>query len=414
MLKKIYKDCSRCAHLARPPLGDYVEPFAAFEFKIGFAPLTVREHLRVVGRFNQWLSRQNLDVGDIDECLVGKFLGRKNHLRDSRIKETPPTQWLLSFLREVDAISPLEPKPPDELSASEQILRQFADYLLFSRGLAETTTQRCVSIVRFFLQDRCLSDLESFDTVNASNVSSFIVEQSRQRGQRYALDSANALRALFRWLKIQGRISNNLEDAVPSVASWRLRSVPTILTPQQVRRILRSCDRRTRMGRRNYAILVLLARLGLRAGEVVRMRLDDIDWKRGELLVRRKNDRRDLLPLPSDVGEALVGYLRHGRSDYTERRVFLCERAPRCALGNSSTVSSIVAAAFRRAGLKTQRRGAHVLRHSLATSLLHGGATMTEIGSLLGHQSLAATEVYTKVDLDALKVVVQPWPGGHR
>lgn len=209
---------------------------------------------------------------------------------------------------------------------------------------------------------------------------------------------------------MRGEIGSDLAGAVPTVAAWRLSTVPKGIERGQVKRLLRSCDRRTAMGRRDYAVLLLLARLGLRAGEVAALTLDDIDWKAGEIIVRGKGPRLDRLPLPADVGEAVVAYL-HQRPHCATRRVFVTVRAPIRELADHRSVGCIVERGLTRAGLDPPRKGAHVLRHALASDMLRRGASLPEIGELLRHRRLDTTAIYAKVDLEALRALSRPWPG---
>jgi site-specific recombinase XerD len=221
-----------------------------------------------------------------------------------------------------------------------------------------------------------------------------------------------AFRSFFRFLFRSGELEVDLAASVPTVAAWRLSTVPKYLIPEEVERMLGACDRRSSTGRRNYAILLLLARLGLRAGEVVSLKLDDIDWRAGEITVRGKGLFHDRMPLPPDVGEALTSYLRLDRPTCRTRRVFVCMKAPRRGFAGPSTLTTIVRRALDRADLHPAFKGAHLLRHSLATSMLRSGATMGEIGEVLRHRVPNTTEIYAKVDFDGLRSLAHPWPIG--
>jgi site-specific recombinase XerD len=221
-----------------------------------------------------------------------------------------------------------------------------------------------------------------------------------------------AFRSFFRFLFRRGELRADLAASVPTVANWRLSTVPKYLTPQEVERVLKACDRRTTVGRRDYAILLLLARLGLRAGEVVDLQLEDINWRAGEILVRGKGLLHDRMPLPADVGEALACYLRRDRPRCQTRRLFVCTKAPRRGFAHPSTLSTIVHRALARADLHPPLQGAHLLRHSLATSMLRSGATMGEIAEILRHRTLQTTEIYAKVDFQGLRSLAHPWPMG--
>jgi site-specific recombinase XerD len=221
--------------------------------------------------------------------------------------------------------------------------------------------------------------------------------------------TVTALRSFLVFLHVDGVIERSLAFAVPSVAGWRLAGLPKGLEPDEVRRLLSACDRRTRNGRRDFAILTVLVRLGLRASEVVALRLDDLDWQAGEILVRGKGNRAERLPLPTDVGDAIAMYLRHSRpADADGRAVFVRIRAPHRALSGSG-VAQVVAAAAQRVGLG--QIFAHRLRHTAATQMLRAGASLQEIGQILRHRSTLTTAIYAKVDRKALRTVARRWPG---
>jgi site-specific recombinase XerD len=221
------------------------------------------------------------------------------------------------------------------------------------------------------------------------------------------------LRAFTRYLQYQGYVAIDLASSVPSVKRWRLTSLPTYLLPKQVQQILDRCERDSPMGLRDYAILLLLARLGLRANEIAMLTLDDIDWQSGQLIARGKGRRQDQLPLPSEVGAAIADYLQHGRPRSDSRRVFIRDVAPHVGFASSSSVSMIATMALTRGGIDgVAHKGAHLFRHSLATQLLRAGASLNEIGQLLRHQQHDTTRIYAKVDIAALRSIALEWPGG--
>ena len=242
------------------------------------------------------------------------------------------------------------------------------------------------------------------------DVTDFVLVECRNRPRGTAKLMVTALRSLLSFLHIEGELAQPLATAVPSVASWRVAGLPRSLEPSQVRKLLASCDRRRATGRRDFAILMLLVRLGLRAGEVAGMELNDIDWRCGEVVVRGKGDRHERLPLPSDVGEAIVGYLRRGRPPTAQgRTLFIRRQAPHQRL-TSTAVTNIVSEAGKRAGLGSLH--AHRLRHTAATQMLRAGAPLEEIGQVLRHRSLLSTAIYAKVDRKSLQTLARPWPGG--
>jgi integrase/recombinase XerD len=250
-----------------------------------------------------------------------------------------------------------------------------------------------------------------------STMTTFVLGHARTMSPRYAQGMVSALRSICRFLRQRGAIDHDLAAAMPSVSDWRLATIPKYLNPEEVERVLETCDRQTAVGRRDYAILLLLARLGLRAGEIIALELDDIHWRAGEILVRSsKRLPQDQLPLVAELGDALATYLRRDRPPHITRHVFLCTRAPRRGFANPSTVSAIVRRALARAGLSPMLKGAHLFRHSLATRMLRHGASLPEIGVVLRHRTVQTTEIYAKVDLDGLRALAQPWPetGGAR
>jgi len=267
-------------------------------------------------------------------------------------------------------------------------------------------------ITRRFIS-HCFQDRKvRFEKLRAKDIIDFVLQDTSRRGRKDAQHTATGLRSFLGFLLQQGRITTNLAAAVPTVAGWPLSQLPRFLEAEQVEEVLRSCDRRTKVGKRDYAILLLLARLGLRSSEVVKLSLDDIDWRAGELLVRGKGDRIDKMPLLQDVGQALVAYLRMARPDSSCRRVFLRRFAPYEGLSGAGTLGGIVRTAMNRAHIQAPHRGAHVLRHSLATRMLGHGASLAQIGHVLRHQYVGSTQIYAKVDLNALRRLALPWPGG--
>jgi site-specific recombinase XerD len=244
------------------------------------------------------------------------------------------------------------------------------------------------------------------------DITSFVLRDTSIYSRKRVQLTCSALRSFLGFLHQYGQLATNLAASVPTVASWRLSDLPQFLEPKQVESLLRSCDQSSPYGRRDYAVLLLLARLGLRGGEVVHLTLDDINWEAGELLIRGKSAREDRLPLPQDVGRALATYLQKGRPVCASRRVFIRMKAPREGFSGAAAICGIVERALTRAQIPSEHKGAHLLRHSLATKMLRAGASFAQIGQILRHQSAQTTEIYAKVDLTALRALAQPWPGG--
>lgn len=381
--------------------------FASSLTEQGYAENTLREKVKLLAKCGGWLKRNRRAVADLDEPLVETFLKRRHqvHRGDSKT-----LQQFLDHLRRQNVV-PARNLPCDR-SPLAQILNRYETHLSTERGLVAHTIQEYQSFVRKFLLERFRGQPLLLKAVKASDISHFILRHSASMRGKRAQVMTTAFRSFFRFLFEKGELQADLAASVPTVANWQLSTVPKYLTPKEVERVLKACDRRTAIGRRNYAILLLLARLGLRAGEVVALQLEDINWRAGEILVRGKGLLHDRMPLPPDVGQALASYLRRDRPACRTRRVFICTKAPRRGFAHPSTLSTIVRRALARADLHPPLKGAHLLRHSLATSMLRSGATMSEIAEILRHRALNTTEIYAKVDFQGLRSLAHPWPIG--
>jgi site-specific recombinase XerD len=304
--------------------------------------------------------------------------------------------------------------PARRLTPAERRAQEFAQHLHDARGLARATIVNYVPFVRGLLADRFGDGPVRLSRLSSSDVVRFVQRQAPQLHLKRAKLLTTALRSFLRYARYRGEVKLDLAAAVPAVANWSMPSIPRAIAADQVRQLLASIDRRTAMGRRDYAILLLLARLGLRSGEVAFLELDDIDWNAGQVSVRGKGGHRTTLPLPADVGAAIAAYLRHGRQPSNSRRVFLRSKAPIRGFLSQCAIGSIVRHALQRAGIQAPTTGAHQFRHALATQMLRQGASLTEIGEVLRHRSHETTKIYTKVDLEALRTLALPWPGGAR
>jgi integrase/recombinase XerD len=325
----------------------------------------------------------------------------------------PRLGTLLEFLR-FEGVIPAEKISVYPLTPAERCTQGYEHHLREARGLANATIINYVPFVRSFLEDRFADGPVTLSQLCASDVVGFVQRQAPRLHQKRAKLLTTALRSFLQYARYLGKTKLDLAAAVPVVANWSMSSIPRAIAADQVRQLLDSIDRRTAIGRRDYAILLLLARLGLRSGEVTFLELDDIDWNLGKLSVRGKSGQRSDLPLPKEVGKAIAAYLRHGRPQSTSRRVFLRAKAPIRGFLGQTGVGSIVRHCLLRAGLDAPTYGAHQFRHGLATELLRQGASLGEIGEVLGHRSPETTKIYIKVDLDALRTLALPWPGGVR
>ena len=409
MLEVLFADPKAVERLRRTPLGSHLDTFAAAILALGYEPSTVRQQLYLLRDLGRWLKRRKVAVSGLDEAVLKTYLALCRRRGRSTRGDATTVRRFLAHLREQDIV-PL-PRVLHNDSAIDQLLRHYETYLRDERGLSPATVVNYIPFVQRFLTERFGKGPLYLDGLSPSDMEGFVVGHAPSTCAKRAQLMVSALRSFLRFLLQQGKIATDLARCVPTVAGGSRTTIPKYLSRQDVERLLDSCDRRTTVGRRDYAILLLLARLGLRAGEVRALTLDDIHWRAGEIVVRGKGNTRDRLPLPQDVGEALVTHLTQDRGQSQDRHVFLRARAPRRAFGHASSISTIVFRALQRAGLDPPIKGAHLLRHSLATGMLRGGATMSEIAEVLRHQRPQTTEIYAKVDLVGLGVLALPWPG---
>lgn len=411
MIEQFYSDPRTLARLHGGPLGPHIDAFAALLSNLGYARPTIRCQLRLVGDLSWWLADRGLGVEALDESTVARALEDSPRGDGFLVSYQAVFGMLLAFFRESERIPPPMSTRVDR-SAIDRSLQEYARYLESERGLAPVTISNYLAEVRLFIEDRFGDGPTLWHEVVPGDMATFLSRYAGFRSHERVRLMVTALRSFFRFLRYCGDLPTHLAEAVPTVARWKLSSVPKALDHEQVQRLLESCDRETLVGQRDYAILLLLARLGLRAGEVMAMRLEDVDWRAGELTVRGKGSRCDRLPIPQDVGEALAVYLRQRHPKTSTRQVFVRVRAPYRGLAKASSVSVIVHRALKRARIDSIHRGAHLLRHSLACEMLRRGATMAEIGQILRHRSPSSTEVYAKVDRTALRPLAPPWPMG--
>jgi site-specific recombinase XerD len=388
-------------------LGSHIQALATSLAEDGYADETIRLKLKLLADLGRWLKRSGLPVAHLEERHIGAFVKQRQQVGRGDLRTL---EQLLEHLRKRDVI------PNRELVSDQSpladILSGYEKHLRSERGLVTATVINYQPFIRTFLLDRFREGPFLLGQINASDVSNFVLRHGLSMSVGRAQLMTTAFRSFFRYLLQKGELSADLAAAVPTVADWRLAAVPKYLTSKQVKRVLKSCNRHTAIGRRDYAILLLLARLGLRASEVVALQLEDINWRAGEIIVRGKGLFHDRMPLPPEVGQALASYLRRDRPRCRSRRVFICVKAPHRGLAGASTLTTIVRRALARADLHLTFKGAHLFRHSLATSMLHAGATMGEIGEVLRHRLSSSTEIYAKVDFESLRSLAHPWPIG--
>ena len=406
-MDQLFSNSITLNRLRAGPFEPYLDQFDELirsEMDSGLAVLTMKNHAWLLASFGEWLSITGTALGDVKNATVEEYL--RSRFRTGN----PRNNFALVLPRLLDSLGIPTASEPQTTHLCP-ILSAFESYLKNERGLADCTIESYSELVRRFLADRFSSDppaRPSLSEVLSSDVTTYGAKEANRFSHKRVLLLISALRSFFRYLLLRGEISLNLAGAVPKVADWKLQMVPATLEAEEVQSLLKTCDRSTASGRRDYAILVLLARLGLRGGEVVHLTLDAVDWEAGELILFGKSRRVDRLPLPADAGKAIVAYLKNDRPVCRNRRLFLRLRPPYRGL---KTIGHVVRRALRRAGLTVCRGGAHLLRYSLGHEMLRQGASLAEIGQILRHQRVDTTAIYAKVDLDALRPLAMPWPG---
>lgn len=390
---------------------EFLDGYAKSLHEQGYARESIRIQLRLIGAFGHWLKRKKMPFQEIDRGVLGSFLRHHHRHHSTQNGDVSTLQRFLTvaILRPQADVKRL----PDQSAESGSMVDEYREYLSQERGFAESTIRYYALFALRFLRENRIGGLHELAHLRAVDVTGFVQRYAHQQSPGSARLMVTALRCFFRYLRHNERISNDLAAAVPAVANWSLSSLPKSLPAGVVQRVLRRCDRRTSLGKRDYAILMLLARLGLRGGEVAGLNMDDIDWNTAQMSIYGKGGSHIRLPLPADVGEAVAVYLRC-RPCCSSRKVFVRNRAPFVAFSSSTAVAGIVRRALAQAGVESVCKGAHVFRHSLATELLRRGSSLDEIGEVLRHQSPNTTAIYAKVDLISLRSIALPWQGVAR
>jgi site-specific recombinase XerD len=387
-------------------MGPQVEGYRAWLVGQGYRPETVRNMLKELGQVGRWLCVEGLEAEQLDEQRIAAFIAARRAAGYRRVPGPRAMAPLLSYLRTVGVVI----DAPRVATPVGGLLAQYRSWLVGERGLAPSTVLRYENTARRFLTEQAVVDgVFAPEGLTGRAVNVFLLRECARVSAGSAKGRVAELRSVLRFLYLQQVTPLRLGMAVPPVGGWRLATLPPpAMSPTEVQRLLDTCDRESMTGIRDYAMMMLVARLGLRSIEVARLELGDVDWRAGELVVRGKARRRDRLPLPAEVGEALVAYLSSGRNPADEVHLFLTCRAPRGPI-RADLVGDVVERACIRAGLP--KVGPHRLRHALAGELLRQGAGLVAISQVLRHQDLATTALYAKVDLGALRQVAQPWPG---
>ena len=406
MLTDYFKSPSRIQELRDGPDGRLFEAFAQELHQAGYAKITARSHLRAAEHLVHWTRLKGAPITTLDERFVEEFAQHLDRCRCPRYarEQQNGMRLFIGHLRRAGILT----APINEESIEDPVLLiSFRRWMQQQRGTCDATLYNYGLDLRELLKSLG-EDPTKFD---AKSLRKFVLERSQQCGWGVAKQCTSAVRMFLRFLIADGKCAVGLDASIPAFAHWHLSSLPRYLQPDEVERVITSCDPATRIGRRDRAILLLLARLGLRAGDVARLRLGDLDWKEAVIHVSGKGRRQTLLPLTQEIGDAIVTYIQDGRPQTAADTLFIRSDAPFRAFANHCAISMIVAQAMRRAGVNCPSRGAaHVLRHSVASSMLKQGSSLQEIAGVLRHRSITTTEIYAKVDVVTLRQIAQPWP----
>jgi integrase/recombinase XerD len=402
--------------LSRPlegPLSAHIRAFAQGARQQGYARTSRYRRVLLAAEFSRWLGQQAVTLCRVSSDHAARYLqSRARRVRVGQYDVTLLRQFM-AFLRDQRVI-PAEKITPCRLTPIDQEVEAFEIYLRNDRALGSATVVNYLPFIRQFLTNRFGKGSIRLSRLCAADVVRFVQRAVLRLRVPRAKQLTTALRSFLHYARYRGDVVLDLAAAVPTVANWSMTTIPRAIPADAVRQVLAAMRRRTATERRDYAIVLLLARLGLRAGEVAGLELEDIDWGAGQVSIRGKGGHRTTLPLPVTVGKAIATYLWHGRPHSATRRVFLRANAPNRGFQTSAAISAVVRHALLQAGVQGPTNGAHQFRHALATQMLRHGASLTEIGQVLRHRSPQTTTIYAKVDLDALRRLALPWPGGVR
>lgn len=400
-------------HPPQGPVAAHIGSFAKSLSEQGYAASSICRQVRLAASFSQWLKQQGVGLGTVTSALPAQYLQERTCRVRPCAGDAAALQHLIDFLRRNGAV-PAEQIAPPRLTPVEVCTQAYEQHLREVRALASATIANYLPFIRNFLDGCFGKGRVMLSRLRAGDVVRFVQRQAPHLHPKRAKVMTCALRSFLQYVRFRGDVTLDLAAAVPVVANWSMPEIPRAIEADQVRRLLARIDRRTAIGLRDYAILLLLARLGLRSSEVALLELDDLDWNTGRLNVRTKGGQGSEFPLPVDVGKAIAAYLRYGRPDSTNRRVFLRAKAPIRGFRGASGVGSVVRHSLQHAGVEAPTHGAHQFRHGLASEMLRQGASLAEIGKVLGHRHPQTTKIYTKVDIHALRMLALPWPGGAR
>ena len=415
-MERSYKSALTLSSRAVGPLAAHLDAFVASLVEKRYVMALTYVKALQAAAFDRWLETRGVVLRDLNEKHIRQYQRSDAHRRRSRRPNTIDRELctltqLLAFLRECGVCPSV---PAAEVVPADHAATDFERYLRDQRGLAAVTASHFSTVAHRFLIGCFGSYPVDLGAVQATDVIAFVCGESKRMKPSALKCVTTGLRSFLRYAQYRGETGPELVAAVPSVAAWSITpELPRAISAEHAQRAIDSCDRATAVGRRDRAVLLILARLGLRAGEIIKLELNDINWDSGHLLVRGKGRHESLLPLPADVGEAVSAYLEHGRPPSVDRHLFLPMCAPIRGLRERSYgIGSIVRRALRRANVEASHQGTHQFRHALAVRMLQHGATLPEIGEVLRHRSPQTTSIYAKVDIESLRTLVVAWPGG--
>lgn len=413
MIKQYFRDPRAIARLRDTPLGSAIEDLAEYLHARGYAHVSVQGYLRGAAHFGYWIAAEGIAPSELDEEIITRFLGK--HVPQCRCpvsrglplrQLSAATGHLLNVLRDSGCT-------PRHVVASatptDVVVQTFHEYLRNIRGAKESTCMRYTVHVHAFLSAQFGAGTLDLTRITAKDVMRYVEKKAADWRSKTSKLLATSLRSFFQFMHVEGQCDSRLASAVPTMPEWKLSSLPKIVSDADLSALLDSFPP-SAVGRRDLAMCLCLCRMALRASEVAQLELNHIDWRAGTVCLGGKSRRANVLPLSSDVGRAIVDYLRHGRPQTQSRRVFVQHITPVGIELDASSVRSAIRRGFERADLKVLSKGTHVLRHTAATNMVRGGATLKEVADVLRHRSLNTTVIYAKVDLPRLAEVAMPWP----
>jgi integrase/recombinase XerD len=409
MLLDYFRSYQTLTRISEGPAGPFIEGFLTELEGSGFSRIAIRAHIGSAAHLCHWVSSKNIAISDLNDLIVARFI---KHLprchcyphHGKYINSARASGRLFQVYLCKIGITPPPQKKPETTEIA--IVNTFRDWMKQNRGVTNQTLNGYSPIITTLVKS-IGNDLSRLDS---HALRTFVLDYAENHHMKSLSGITTALRSFLRYLIAEAKCPIGLDAALPAVASWKLSSLPRHLPASDIERVIAVCDPSSPAGLRNRAIILLLARLGLRGDDIVHLRISDIDWQKANIRLSGKGRREVLLPLTQEVGDALLAYLTNGRPAIDSDYVFIRLIAPLGPFSNSGLVTKVVKRAMHRAGIVANFSGAHVMRHSAATRMLQQGISLQDISAILRHCSIETTVQYAKVDMDLLRLVAQPWP----